>query len=85
MRYVDDIASTEHYKIALYTWNGKYIVKVEAGLYEQIYKLSELDFLGDEADVRKIFTDERFLKTIFQRFQQMHNDFEEAQDLILPS
>lgn len=76
MRYVGDITSTDTYKIGLYTWNGKYIVKVEAGLYEQTYKISELDFFGDESDIRKIFTDETFLKTVFARFQQMHNDFQ---------
>ncbi|MCP1381557.1 hypothetical protein [Runella salmonicolor] len=78
MRYVGDISSTDHYKIALYTWNGKYIVKVEAGLYEQTYKVSEMDFLGDEADIHKLFSDEAFLKTIFARFNQMHTDFQEA-------
>ncbi len=78
MRYVGDISSTDNYKIALYIWNGKYIVKVEAGLYEQTYKVSEMDFLGDEADIRKLFSDEAFLKTIFERFNQMHADFQEA-------
>lgn len=78
MRYVGDISSTDNYKIALYTWNGKYIIKIEAGLYEQTYKVSEMDFLGDEADIRKLFSDEVFLKTIFGRFNQMHVDFQDA-------
>jgi hypothetical protein len=78
MRYVGDITSTDNYKIALYTWNSKYIVKVEAGLYEQTYKVNEMDFLGDEADIRKLFSDEIFLKTIFARFQEMHLDFQDA-------
>ncbi|MFN8347205.1 MAG: hypothetical protein U0X91_19540 [Spirosomataceae bacterium] len=78
MRYVGDIANTQTYKIGLYTWNGKYIVKVEAGLYEQIYKVSEMDFLGGEDDIRKLFTDESFLKTVFARFNQMHADFQEV-------
>jgi hypothetical protein len=78
MRYVGDITSTDNYKIVLYTWNSKYIVKVEVGLYEQTYKVSEMDFLGDEADIRKLFSDEIFLKTIFARFQEMHLDFQDA-------
>lgn len=78
MRYVGDIANTKSYKIGLYTWNGKYIVKVEAGLYEQTYKVSEMDFLGDENDIHKLFTDETFLKTVFARFHQMHADFQEV-------
>jgi len=80
MRYVGDISSTDHYKIALYTWNGKYIVKVETGLYEQIYKVSEMDFLGDEADIRRVFADEDFLKTIFARFNQMNADFQQTME-----
>ncbi len=80
MRYVGDITSTDHYKIGLYTWNGKYIVKVETSLYEQIYKVSDMDFLGDEADIRRLFSDEDFLKTIFARFGRMHADFQEMME-----
>lgn len=78
MRYVGDIATTNAYKIALYTWNEKYIVKVEAGLYEQIYKVSEMDFLGGETEIRALFADDVFLKNILERFRQMHADFQEV-------
>ncbi|MCU0340686.1 MAG: hypothetical protein MUE30_12445 [Spirosomaceae bacterium] len=78
MRYVGDIKSTDAYKIGLYTWNGKHIVKVEAGMYEQIYKISEMDFLGGEAEIHAMFKDEKFLKTVFARFEQMHSDFGEV-------
>lgn len=80
MRYVGDIISTDTYKIGLYTWNGKHIVKVEAGMYEQIYKISEMDFLGSESDIRAMFKDEKFLKTVFARFAQMHSDFGEVME-----
>lgn len=78
MRYVGDIATTDSYKISLYTWNEKYIVKIEAGPYEQMYKVNQLDFLGDEAALREVFTDEAFLKSVFARFQQMHSDFNDV-------
>ncbi len=78
MRYVGDITNTDNYKIALYTWNEKYIVKIEAGLYEQIYKISEMDFLGGEGEIRALFTDDAFLKTILERFRQMHQDFQDV-------
>ncbi|TAG65831.1 MAG: hypothetical protein EAZ26_10115, partial [Runella slithyformis] len=54
----------------------KYIVKIEAGLYEQTYKISELDFVGTEEDIRAAFANEVFLQTIAARFQQMHADFQ---------
>ena len=79
MRYVSDIAS-DFFKIGLYVWNGKYIVKVEAGLYEQTYKVSEMDFVGDENDLRTLFADETFLKTIAARFLQMDADFQEVME-----
>ena len=79
MRYVKDIPS-DFFKIGLYVWNGKYIVKVEAGLYEQTYKVSEMDFVGDEGDVEKLFADETFLRTIAARFLQMDTDFREAME-----
>ncbi|MFN4145685.1 MAG: hypothetical protein ACK4GN_07665 [Runella sp.] len=75
MRYVGEITTTDTYKIGLYAWNGKFIVKVEAGNYEQTYKISEIDFSGSEADIRALFADEAFLKTILERFGQMHRDF----------
>ncbi|MBB3837034.1 hypothetical protein FHS57_001028 [Runella defluvii] len=78
MRYVGDIATTDSYKISLYTWNEKYIVKIEAGPYEQMYKVNQLDFWGDEAALREIFADEVFLKSVFARFQQMHSDFNDV-------
>jgi hypothetical protein len=78
MRYVGDITSTDNYKIALYTWNEKYIVKIEAGVYEQIYKISEMDFLGGQAEIHALFTDEAFLKSILDRFRQMHQDFQDV-------
>ena len=75
MRYISDIPN-DFFKISLYTWSGKYIVKIEAGPYEQTYKVSELDFGGTEEDIRAAFANEAFLKTIADRFQQMHADFQ---------
>jgi hypothetical protein len=79
MRYVGEI-SNEPFKIGLYTWNGKFIVKVETPHYEQIYKISEMDFLGSEDDIRQLFSDQKFLKTIADRFGGMHQDLNQTID-----
>ncbi|WP_234733858.1 hypothetical protein [Tellurirhabdus bombi] len=75
MRYIKDIANPI-FRIGLYVWNGKYILKIEAGLYEQTYKISEMDVTSEE-DVLSLL-DEPFLKRVADRFRQMHEDFTES-------
>ena len=73
MRYLQDIANP-HFRIGLYAWNGKYIVKIEAGPYEQTYKVGELD-VSDAADVRTML-DDAFLARVAQRFSEMDADWQ---------
>ncbi|WP_373511754.1 hypothetical protein [Persicitalea sp.] len=76
MRYLKDIPN-EHYKVGLYQWNGKYIVKFEAGgSYEQIYKIDETEF--ESTDELVSVLDEDFVKTISDRFRRMHIDTQES-------
>lgn len=75
MRYLKDIAHP-HLKIGLYAWNSKYIVKIEAGPYEQTYKVAEFDVAGIE-EVEALLS-ETFLVTVANRFQQMDADWTEA-------
>lgn len=74
MRYIKDIPNGQ-YKISLFQWNGKYIVKFEAGgHYEQTYKLDETDILAvEEIDV---LLDAEFLEGVTQRFKLMHGDLQ---------
>ncbi len=36
-------------KITVFAWNGKYLIKLERGPYEQTYKISEMEVAGDAA------------------------------------
>ncbi|WP_341225123.1 hypothetical protein [uncultured Arcticibacterium sp.] len=54
-------------------FNNKYIIKFEAGLLEQVYKVSEMDVSGDE-EVLGMMTDAFYAKVI-QRFKDMAEDF----------
>jgi len=73
MRYIKDIVHPA-YKISVYHWNGKYIIKIEAGgVYEQIYKIDETEVLSVE-DLDKI-ADSVFIQKVTDRFKDMHNDF----------
>ncbi|QIP14571.1 hypothetical protein G8759_19115 [Spirosoma aureum] len=73
MRFVQDIPHSQ-FRIGLYAWNSKYIVKIEAGPYEQTYKISEMDLT--ETDDVSTMLDDTFLATVAQRFQQMDADWQ---------
>lgn len=72
MRYLNDIPHP-HFRIGLYAWNNKYILKVEAGLLEQTYKISETDVL-DPAELPKL-VDQPFLEQVARRFAEMDADW----------
>ena len=75
MRFVQDIPHP-HFRIGLYAWNGKYIVKIEAGPYEQTYKITEMDITDPESVPGRL--DEPFLKQVARRFQEMDLDWQAA-------
>ena len=75
MRFVQDIPHAQ-FRIGLYAWNSKYIVKIEAGPYEQTYKINEMDMTDPEAVTRLL--DEPFLSRVAKRFGEMDTDWQEA-------
>jgi hypothetical protein len=46
MRVLKEFLLTNEIKATLFSWNGKYIAKLEKGLLEQTYKVSETDVSG---------------------------------------
>ena len=73
MRFVQDIPHPL-FRIGLYAWNGKYILKIDAGPYEQTYKVSDTDVI-EEADILRML-DEPFLQRISERFRNMDADWQ---------
>ena len=73
MRVVAEIP-TEDFRITVFSWNSKYLVKFERGNYEQTYKVSEMDLTGDD-DIKNLIKDEAFLSTVRERFVLMSKDF----------
>ena len=58
------------FKITLYGWNQKYIIKIEDDLYEQTYKIPQYDLASvDEVDE---VLNEGFLKFVNENFKNMH-------------
>jgi hypothetical protein len=77
MRQLADIPHPE-VKITLFSWNGKYLIKLEKGLLEQTYKVSELDVTSAE-DVRTLL-DAEFLQAAIARFTAMRADLQATFD-----
>ena len=71
MRVLEEIPH-DSYKITIFQWNGKYIIKVEQGMLEQSYKVDETEFFNTD-DVKKLLND-TFLDAVQKRFRDMHMD-----------
>jgi len=59
-------------KISVFGWSEKYLVKIEAGLFEQTYKFRQADFNSWE-DLRGFF-DKPMLDDILTTFRKMSDD-----------
>lgn len=75
MRLIKDIPH-DRYKIQVFNYNAKYIVKIELGQFEQTYKIGETDVYGLE-DVERMITPE-LLSNALKRFVEMRSDWEIA-------
>ncbi len=68
MRVVKEIPYP-HFKITIFNWNNRYLIKLEAGSFEQTYKISELDVVSED-DLLNLL-DEDFLTQAVVRFDEM--------------
>jgi hypothetical protein len=75
MRVIADIPHPD-LKITLFSWNNKYLIKLERGMLEQTYKVSELDVTGVD-DVGRLLDDD-FLAGVLRRFDEMNDAFYQA-------
>jgi len=75
MRYLKDIANNR-FKISIYQWNNKYIIKIESGTYEQTYKIDQYE-VTDVEEIEKCI-DEIFLDTVTRTFDLMNENFSES-------
>lgn len=75
MRVVDEIPH-ELFKITIFSWNAKYIIKFELDNFEQVYKISE-DAVSGLAEIKNI-VNEAFLDEVFEHFISMRASFTKA-------
>ncbi|MCO5261018.1 MAG: hypothetical protein M9916_12835 [Crocinitomicaceae bacterium] len=64
----------DQYKVQIYLYNGKYILKVVKDGFEQTFKIGETDVFGVE-DLEKMITPE-LIEHSLKRFESMKNDWE---------
>jgi hypothetical protein len=79
MRVVGEIPHPEC-KITIFHWNNRYLIKIEAGPFEQTFKVNDYD-ISSEADLNKILSQE-FISQAIARFSDMSRSLAEATDQI---
>ena len=62
-------------KVTVFSWNGKFLIKLEYGPFEQTFKVSELDVFEEELDD---ILNEDFLKEAMNRFEDMGKSLKAA-------
>lgn len=75
MRVIAEIPHS-HYKIQIFNYNSKYLVKIELGQFEQVFKIAEMDVNGLE-EVKSMVT-QSLLDNSLNRFMEMRSDWEQA-------
>ena len=76
MRVIAELPHPD-FKITIMSMNQKFIVKMEKGVYEQIFKVAEMDLTDGVNSVFELL-DEEFLKKAGERFKEMNRDFKDT-------
>ena len=81
MRIVKEIAHPD-YRITIFQWNNKYIIKIETARLEQTFKIGQDEVASDEEALQLL--DDEFLQQAMKRFEQMHSDIAKAMKRLSP-
>ena len=75
MRVVGEIPHPDC-KITLLSWNNRYLIKIEQGLFEQTFKINVADLTSDSELMEMV--DEQFISECLDRFPKMHESLVSA-------
>ena len=75
MRLVRELSNPD-FKITIFSWNNRYLVKLEQGPLEQTFKIPEMDVDNDEE--LSAMLDAEFLQQANRRFNEMGQSLYEA-------
>jgi hypothetical protein len=57
-------------RISVFSWNQKYLIKLEQPGLEQTFKVNEIDVTGGDEGIKKMITEE-FIAAAVKRFDDM--------------
>jgi hypothetical protein len=77
MRIIDSIPHPK-FTISIFSMNDKYLVKIEAGPMEQMYKFFHDEVSG--VDALKKIIDEQFLSSVHEHFNAMFISLKSAKE-----
>jgi len=63
-------------KITIFSWNSKYLLKLEQGDIEQTFKIDEMDVLNEQ-DLEEVLN-EKFMDEALKRFREMNESLSQA-------
>ena len=75
MRVVGEIPHPD-VKITIFHWNNRYLIKLEAGPFEQTFKLEEYD-ISSEGELKEI-VNETLIQQSIERFNSMAQSLRQA-------
>jgi hypothetical protein len=75
MRVVREIPHADC-RITIFSWNNRYIIKLEQGLLEQTFKVAEYDVASEDELIKLL--DETFIHQALERFGSMKTSLLEA-------
>lgn len=64
-------------RISIFSMNGKFIIKIEQGSLEQVYKIAEIN-IPDGVNGVFALLDEAFIRSVTERFDSMRASFKET-------
>jgi hypothetical protein len=71
MRVIGEVAHPGC-KITLFSWNQKFLIKIEQGACEQTFKIPQLE-IGTEAELRSMLSS-AFIDSALARFVTFHQE-----------
>jgi len=75
MRVIQEFSFPE-FKVTVFSWNNRYLLKLEQGLLEQTFKVDQFDVI-DEQHLLKIL-DPEFVHHAAKRFLEMNQSLHQA-------
>lgn len=76
MRILKELTLPSGLKVSLFSWNGKYLLKLENGFLEQTYKVNESDVSGQE-EVEGLIQIPDFEAKALEIFRKMEENLEQ--------